>query len=292
MQKTLEFTIDNNTVCQSIEHFLNHNGISGKMKTALKQHPERVLLNGVPSKLNTLLNEGDVLTVMINEKKDESPLLPWNRELDFVYEDNEIVVVNKPADMPVHPSRRHPDTTLANALVYRYGGDQAFHCITRLDKDTSGLVLVARNRYAAALLSQMMKDHGIEKEYLAICEGEIREPGEIEAPIFRAGASVKRSVDHQRGMYALTCYKPLKYNKEKDLTLLSITTKTGRTHQIRVHMAYIGHPLCGDLLYNSSPEVRGRHALHACRISLIHPTEKKPMVFEAGLPEDMMELMR
>lgn len=292
MQETLKLTVRRDSSGSTIERYLERNGVSGKMMASLKKNPENVLLNGSPSKLNTVLTENDVVEVTIVEKKDETSILPWEEELDIVYEDNEIIVINKPAGMPVHPSRRHPDTTLANALVYRYGKDNSFHCITRLDKDTSGLVLVARNRYAAAQLSEFMKKHEIRKQYLAIVAGKINQSGTVVAPIFRPGASVKRCVDFEHGTDAITEYEPVKYYENNNVTLLKVNPLTGRTHQIRVHMAYSGHPLCGDQLYNSSPGIMKRQALHACRLSFPHPLTKKPLEFEAELPCDMLEILK
>ena len=291
MHKTLKLTVDKDSSGSTIERYLEHNGVSGKMLAALKKHPENVLLNGSPSKLNTELYKQDILEVTIHEKKDETCILPWRKELDVIYEDDEIIVINKTAGMPVHPSRRHPDTTLANALVYRYGNNSSFHCITRLDKDTSGLVLVARNRYAAAILSESMKKHEIQKEYLAIVTGKIDQPGEVKAPIYRSGASVKRCVDFENGSNSITDYEPVKYYENSDITLVRVTPLTGRTHQIRVHMAYIGHPLCGDELYNPKPGSMERQALHACKLFFPHPLTKKPLEFEAGLPTDMRDLL-
>ncbi len=292
MQKTLKLTVSKDSSGITIERYLERNGVSGKMMVSLKKNPENVLLNGSPSKLNTVLTEDDVVEVTIVEKKDETSILPWEEELDIVYEDNEIIVINKPAGMPVHPSRRHPDTTLANALVYRYGKDNSFHCITRLDKDTSGLVLVARNRYAAAQLSESMKKHEIRKQYLAIVAGKIAQSGTVVAPIFRPGASVKRCVDFEHGSDSITEYDPLEYFGRNNVTLLRVKPVTGRTHQIRVHMAFIGHPLCGDQLYNPSPGIMKRQALHACRLSFPHPLTKKPLEFEAELPCDMLEILK
>ena len=292
MQKTLNLTVSRDSSESTIERYLERNGVSGKMMAALKKSPENVLLNGSPSKLNTVLTEDDILEVTIVEKKDETPILPWDKELDVIFEDDEVTVINKPAGMPVHPSRRHPDTTLANALVYRYGKDTSFHCITRLDKDTSGLVLVARNRYAAAQLSESMKKHEIRKQYLAIVAGKIDQSGRILAPIFRPGPSVKRCVDFEHGTDAVTEYDLVKYCQNNNVTLLKVNPLTGRTHQIRVHMAHIGHPLCGDQLYNPDPGIMNRQALHACRLSFPHPVTKKPLEFEAELPWDMLDILK
>ena len=291
MQKNLKLTVDNDSAGSTVERYLERNGVTGKMMAALKKHPENVLLNGSPSKLNSILCNADVLEIMITEKKDDTPISPWEKELDIVYEDNEIIVINKPAGMPVHPSRRHPDTTLANALVYRYGNGISCHCITRLDKDTSGLVLVAKNRYSAALLSESMKRHEIKKVYLAIVTGKIDKPGEVKAPIFREGPSVKRTVNFEHGSNSITDYEPVKYYTKQNITLVKVVPLTGRTHQIRVHMAYIGHPLCGDELYNPYPCFLNRQALHAYKLTFPHPLTKKPLILEADLPQDMSEIL-
>ena len=214
--------------------------------------------------------------------------------LDIVYEDDDLIVINKPAGMPIHPSLNNYRNSLANALMYYYTKQNKpfiFRCTNRLDRDTSGLTVIAKHLVSSSILSQMAVRHEITREYLAIVRGPVTpSQGTINAPIGRAGTSlIERKIDPEHGENAVTHYRVI--TEKNGHSLVSLILETGRTHQIRVHMKYIGHPLIGDYLYNPDMEFISRQALHSHRLSFRHPITGKTMEFEAPLPEDMAVIL-
>ena len=202
--------------------------------------------------------------------------------------------MNKPAGMPVHPSLNNYRNSLANALMYYYqaqGLPFIFRCTNRLDRDTSGLTVIAKHLVSSSILSALAVNHEITREYLAIVRGTpAPSAGTINAPIGRTGSSlIKRKVDFENGEHAVTHYRVL--DTKNGLSLVSLILETGRTHQIRVHMKYIGHPLIGDYLYNPDMEHMRRQALHSYRLAFRHPISGEQMAFTAPLPEDMYFLI-
>ena len=252
--------------------------------------------------MNQLVHSSQILTVQVKETGSDAITLPVELPTDIVYEDEDIVVVNKPAGMPTHISMKNYDNTLANALAWRYRDEASpfvFRCTNRLDRDTSGLTVVAKNRLSAAILGQMVSAKalggldakGIHREYLGIVKGSMAvKSGVIDAPLSRKPGSVlERQVDFEYGDRAVTHYRVV---AEKDgYTLLALQLETGRTHQIRVHLKFIGYPLIGDYLYNPDMEQIGRQALHAWKLAFVHPISKAPLAFEAPFPEDMKAVM-
>ncbi|MGN0641853.1 MAG: RluA family pseudouridine synthase [Huintestinicola sp.] len=248
----------------------------------LKQTENGITRNGILCKTTDRLLRGDtiVLTLPADEKaQDANHLL----SVPKVYEDEDIVIYNKPSGMPVHPSAKHRQDTLGNCFAAEYGG-LAFRPVNRLDKDTSGLCLIAKNPLAANISSE-----SISKVYYAAVSGRIAESGRIDAPIARERKSIIKRVVRSDGKHAVTNYTPLRSNGK--YTLLEITLETGRTHQIRVHMAHIGHPLAGDDLYGGSREDISRQALHCGRMTLTHPVTGETITASAPLPEDMCTLI-
>ena len=193
--------------------------------------------------------------------------------------------------MPVHPSMGNHPNTLANALMYYYKNqnkDFVFRCVNRLDKDTTGLTMIAKNSLSAAVLSNAVAKKQLQRQYTAICCGKIDSPLTIDCPIARLnGSTIERCVDYENGERAVTHCFPLKYNPQMDLSLISLVLETGRTHQIRVHMKYIGHPLIGDFLYNPDYRYIQRQSLHSACLEFIHPVTQKKMTLHAPLPPDM-----
>ncbi len=265
--------------------------------------------------MNCRLSDGDILTVCIREQETSKGIIPVRLPLSIVYEDEDLLVIDKPAGMPVHPSRNNFDNSLGNALAYYYkekGQPFVFRCINRLDRDTSGLTVVAKHMVSAAVLGRMVSDktNGMVREYLAIADGVLEPPeGIISAPLARKeDRCLMRTVDFEAGAKALTGYRTLMSKENRSLVALRLFT--GRTHQIRVHMQYIGHPLLGDFLYHplyacnqtdriakgmdsgKKPEglLIGRQALHAYKLSFPHPMTGEHMEFFAPLPEDMEQL--
>ena len=215
--------------------------------------------------------------------------------LEVLYEDEDLAVVIKPRGMVVHPAAGHPDGTLVNALLARLdtlggiGGELRPGIVHRLDKDTSGLMLVAKNDKTQAALSQMLKDREIEKHYRALAEGRMKEPeGEIDAPIDRSKKDRKKMAVDPEGRPAVTRWKVLA--EGRDCTLLDVHILTGRTHQIRVHLKSIHHPVCGDPLYGFEKGVKVPCLmLHAYSLAFVHPRTKEEMAFQAPVPEDFMK---
>lgn len=295
MERILNYHITEDADSLRVEQYLRRRGFSYQNLTQLKKMPESILINGVWSYMRTPLHSGDILTVHIRETESSPNIPPVELPLDIVYEDEDIVVVNKPAGMPVHPSLNNYRNSLANALMYYYqqqGKPFIFRCTNRLDRDTSGLTVIAKHMVSSSILSSMTARHEIEREYLAVVRGSVvPSSGTIDAPIGRTGSSlIERKIDFEHGERAVTHYHVVK--EENGHSLVSLILETGRTHQIRVHMKYIGFPLVGDYLYNPDMEYIQRQALHSCRLSFRHPITEKHMEFTADLPEDMDRIFR
>ena len=290
MERILNYHITEDADSLRTEQYLRRRGFSYQNLTQLKKMPESILINGVWSYMRTPLHSGDILTVHIRETESSPNIPPVELPLDIVYEDEDIVVVNKPAGMPVHPSLNNYRNSLANALMYYYqqqGKPFIFRCTNRLDRDTSGLTVIAKHMVSSSILSSMTARHEIGREYLGVVRGSVTpSSGTIDAPIGRTGSSlIERKIDFEHGERAVTHYHVVK--EENGHSLVSLILETGRTHQIRVHMKYIGFPLAGDYLYNPDMEYIQRQALHSCRLSFRHPITGKHMEFTADLPEDM-----
>ncbi len=280
----------------NIADYLRHQGYTHRILARLKRQKGGILLNGEPVMTSHILTEGEVITICLEEKTQiPHPAVPVEMPLDVVYEDQDLFVINKPADLPVHPAIGNHDRTLANAVAWHerhQEGPFVFRCINRLDRDTTGILIAARHAYAGARLSADMKERKIHRTYLAIVKGQITEDGTIDEPIARReGSAIERCVDKEKGQRAVTHYSPLHYNSSLDLTLVSVQLETGRTHQIRVHMQYIGHPLIGDFLYSPDRTYIQRQALHSWKLDFTHPISGENMHFECPLPEDMQFIM-
>ena len=294
MERIITYHIDARAGGLRTEQFLRRRGYSCQNLTQLKKMPESILINGVWSYMRTPLSAGDTLTVHIRETESSPNIPPVDLPLCIVYEDEDIIVVNKPAGMPVHPSLHNYRISLANALMYYYqqqGKPFIFRCTNRLDRDTSGLTVVAKHMVSSGILSAMTTRHEIRREYLAIVRGVLSPPeGTIDAPIGRTGSSlIERKIDFGKGEHAVTHYHVVE--EKNGHSLVSLILETGRTHQIRVHMKYIGHPLVGDYLYNPDMEYIDRQALHSHRLSFTHPITGEKMEFTAPLPADMRKIL-
>ncbi|MBE5881176.1 MAG: RluA family pseudouridine synthase [Lachnospiraceae bacterium] len=296
MKRTLCYDITEETSGQTILQFLKNKGYSSSNVVALKKIEKSVLVNGTWEHVTYKLYPGDVLTIHYSEDTASKNIVATPLPLDIVYEDEDIIVVNKPSNMPVHPSMNNYTNTLANALMHYYGqkGEPfTFRCINRLDRDTTGLVLLAKHGISAGILSLQMQNREIHRTYLALAEGAFEHTsGTIDAPIARKDESIiEREVNFETGESAITHYKVIKTSSQYPYTLLSLHLETGRTHQIRVHMQYIAHPLIGDTLYPSDCTHITRQALHSSRLSFRHPITGIEMCFEAELPKDMSRLL-
>ena len=273
----------------TIREYLSLKGYPNAVFVQLKKTPESVLLNGVWAYMRTKLSAGDELFIRLEESTSSAHILPASMPLSICYEDEDILAVNKPAQMPVHPSLNHYDHTLANAVCGYYNDQEipyTFRCVNRLDRDTTGLTLIAKHMLSSAILSTAAARREISREYIAIASGKTPESGTIDAPIGRvAGSTIERQIDFENGERAITHYRRLAYHD--GLSLLSLHLETGRTHQIRVHLKSIGHPLIGDFLYNPTDTTIKRQALHSYRLTFSHPITGESFVLTAPLPDDM-----
>ncbi|WP_090155430.1 RluA family pseudouridine synthase [Pseudobutyrivibrio sp. AR14] len=294
MNRTLTYEISTEYNSFPIDKYLKSQGYSSANITAIKKMPNNVVINGQWVHMNRKLSAGEVLTVNISEDNSSEKIPPVKMPLDIVYEDEDIIVINKPAGLPIHPSLNHYEDSLANGLAYYYesqGKPFIFRCANRLDKNTSGLTVIAKHLVSANILSTMVKNRQFHREYYAIVRGTLAEKtGTIDAPIGRVDDSIiTRQVDFENGERAVTHYEVIKENNGH--SLVSIHLETGRTHQIRVHFKYIGHPLIGDHLYNPDFEYMNRQALHSHKIEFTHPITGSPMSFVADLPTDMQFIL-
>ena len=252
-----------------------------------------VTLGGRPVKKNYKAAEGDVLEVRLPEPEPVD-VLPQAIPLDVAYEDADVIVVNKPVGMVVHPAPGHSDGTLVNALLYHCGntlsginGTLRPGIVHRIDRDTSGLIIAAKNDAAHLALAEQLQDHSLYREYEAVCAGSLREDaGTVDAPVGRHPADRKRmAIDRKNGRRAVTHWTVL--GRYPGCTHIQCRLETGRTHQIRVHLASIGHPLLGDTVYGSKkpwPGLAGQ-CLHARRLRFVHPSTGEPLELECPLPD-------
>ncbi len=259
--------------------------VSARLITKQKRVEQGITLNGVHIRTIDPIHAGDI--VGLNIPDDPRPALPSGAEVTVAYEDDDVIILEKPVDMPVHPTRGHFDDTLANALanyMAQQGKTIVFRPINRLDKDTTGLVVVCKHAHGANML------HGhMDKTYYAVCQGVLDGSGTIDAPIRRReNAGIRREVG-EGGQRSVTHWKAL--CSREGMTLLEINLETGRTHQIRTHFADVMNmPLAGDPMYGGTTECIQRQALHCGRVSFTHPVTGLPFELHSPLPEDMLRL--
>lgn len=304
MKRILTYPITESDSDQRIYDFLCHHGYSRHIRTWLKQHPGSVRLNGEEALFYFPLKNGDLLEISLEEEHPSESIVPVDLPIHIIYEDEDLMVIDKPADMPVHPSIGNYENTLANAAAWYFHRQDipfVFRCINRLDRDTTGLLILAKHMLSGAILSDQMKKRAIHRTYLAITEGKTDPAGTIDSPIGRTDQSlILRQVDHENGDSACThylqkCWHPKTFYPETlpvpqdGLSLVQSQLETGRTHQIRVHMTSIGHPLIGDTLYNPETALMNRQALHSYRLAFTHPVTGVSLEFTSPLPEDMVE---
>lgn len=268
-------------------HFSSH-AISRLTRT-----PTGIQVNGQHARTVDTLHSGDILTV---ETGDHRPprveARPGDWPLPVIWEDGHLIVVNKPAGMTAHASNFLPDTpTVAGALAFQRGADFIFHPVSRLDKGTTGLMVIAKSGYVHDLLRRTLHTERFYREYRAVCVGyPSPSRGTIDAPIGRDETSTVRRCVRPDGSPAVSHYEVL--STQNGFSLLKLIPETGRTHQLRVHMASIGHPLVGDWLYGTEePELISRPALHSCALTLVHPVTEEVLHLTAPLPEDMARLV-
>lgn len=294
MNRTISYDIDSHSEGLRVEQFLRRKGYSAQNLSTIKRMPESILVNGVHYYMKQTLKAGDRLLVRIQETESSRNIPPVCAPLSVVYEDEDLIVINKPAGMPIHPSLNNYTNSLANALAWYYqqqGKPFIFRCCNRLDRDTSGLTVVAKHLVSGNILSTMTKKKEVRREYLAVVRGHIvPESGTISAPLARKGGTIiERVVDFDRGEPAVTHYHLIQ--EANGHSLVALQLETGRTHQIRIHLKHLGFPLVGDYLYNPDMEYISRQALHSFRLSFPHPITGEAMDFTAPLPEDMRNIL-
>ena len=286
MNRELTYKVTEEEEGMKISDFLRKKGCSRHVIVHLKKTENGILLNKEWAYVGQVLKANDQLEIRILEEASSEQIVPRQLPLDIIYEDEDLLVINKPADMPIHPSINNYDNTLANALMWYYQEKKeafVYRCINRLDRDTTGLLIVAKNMLSGGILSDMSKKREIHREYLAIAEGKVPEEGVIDAPIARKEESViERCVDFEKGDPAVTHYWRMDYRNGYSLVRLKL--ETGRTHQIRVHMKYLGHPLTGDYLYNPDYRILDHQALHSWKLEFRHPITGEQMHFAAEPP--------
>ncbi len=288
MSRKVIYTVPEGYDGAKLQSFLRvGQGYSARLITKLKKEPDGIMLNGEPARSIDLLKAGDTLEINFPEDKKEGVSIPVEMPLDILYEDEDLIVLNKPAMLAVHESHNHLGDTLSNAVSYhlsRQGKTSVFRAVGRLDKGTSGIMVLALSRYVASALGGK-----ISKQYLAVASGCFEGSGTIDRPIYRPDPIITLRTVDERGVRAVTHWEALKTDGKA--TLLRIKLETGRTHQIRVHFASLGAPLIGDTMYGKPDERICHQALHCESCRFIHPITKKETVLSAPPPEDFKSVI-
>ena len=288
LDRYIKYKIEDNYDGKKVESFMrNEMKASARLIRGLKHLPDGITINGKHARTIDILHSGDILGFHISEKDDFEFAEPVKMSLGILYEDDDLLIVNKPAGLPNHPSHNHQGDTLANAVSYHLrekGKTGTFRSVGRLDRGTSGIVVCALNRFSAAKLSGK-----IYKEYLAICDGIYEGEGVIDKPIFRPDPIITKRIVDDRGERAVTEWRALENKNGR--TLLKIHLITGRTHQIRVHFASMGTPLTGDSMYGEKSNEISHQALHCTYIRFNHPVTGEEIEIECPMPQDMETLI-
>lgn len=273
---------------KTVKQMISSNiSLSSKALTKIKYSENGIMLNGVRVTVRTAVHAGDLLKLNLDTGM-KSSLILQEGPLDILYEDNDVLILSKPPFMETHPSRGKPVGTLANFAAFyleKNGYEPVFRPVNRLDRDTSGVVCAAKNRHAHGYI---VKNGNTYKEYIAVARGVIECPGVIDAPLERSEEGISRAATDS-GLYAVTRYEPL--GSLNGDTVLRVVIETGRTHQIRAHLAHIGHPVAGDTLYGGGGGYEKRQLLHAYRFEFDHPVTGKRVKITAPLFEDMAHIV-
>lgn len=266
---------------------------SNRLIKKAKSADGEILINGEKKTVRYILQLGDLLEIKLPSEQKSDLMKSEEIPLQIVYEDDDLLIINKAAGIATIPSRHHPTGTVANGLLYYYeqnGLPFTIHIVTRLDKDTSGLVLIAKHQYCHSLFSTMQRNNQINRKYIAIIHGKMSEKNSvIDAPIGRKKDSIIERTVTNEGKRAVTYYQIVK--ETEHFSVVEIELETGRTHQIRVHFSFLGHPLVGDDLYGGRMGIITRQALHCAEISFCHPFTKEQMIISTELPIDMKKII-
>ena len=282
-----------------LDAFLSADGALTRSQAARLIAEGRVRVNGKPAAKSARLSGGETVTVDVPQLR-ETALPPQDIPLDVVYEDDDVIVVNKPTGLVVHPAPGHPDGTLVNALLHHcgdslsgIGGEKRPGIVHRIDRDTSGLIIAAKNDAAHLALSAQLKDHSLSRTYECLVTGNMKQDsGTVDAPIGRSSADRKKMAVVPTGRRAVTHWEVVA--RYPGVTHLRCRLETGRTHQIRVHMAYIGHPILGDTVYGTKKPVPGLtgQCLHATGLRFIHPRIGEPVELHCPLPPEFTAMLQ
>ena len=289
----LSYQIDKDEHYDNVLHVLKEQFfLSDRLITKLKK-ANKIYLNSLPTYTKKSVTMGDTVSVLIDFEEDNSNIVASNIPLNIIYEDDYLLVINKSANIAVHPSILHFDNSLSNGVKFYFdklGLKKKIRIVNRLDRNTSGIVVFAKNEYIQECLIKQMKNKELKKEYLAIAKGILEsKSGTLNFPIARKEGSIIERTVTSDGDSAITHYDVVK--EFNNLSLVHIVLETGRTHQIRVHFSYIGHPILGDTLYGSPSELINRQALHSYKLTFIHPVTKKVLSLEAPLPNDIKNII-
>ena len=282
-----------------LDAFLSADGALTRSQAARLIAEGRVRVNGKPAAKSARLSGGETVTVDVPQLR-ETALPPQDIPLDVVYEDDDVIVVNKPTGLVVHPAPGHPDGTLVNALLHHcgdslsgIGGEKRPGIVHRIDRDTSGLIIAAKNDAAHLALSAQLKDHSLSRTYECLVTGNMKQDsGTVDAPIGRSSADRKKMAVIPTGRRAVTHWEVVA--RYPGVTHLRCRLETGRTHQIRVHMAYIGHPILGDTVYGAKKPVPGLtgQCLHAAGLRFVHPRTGEPVELHCPLPPEFTAMLQ
>ena len=296
---TRELTASTEHAGVRLDAFLSADGALTRSQAARLIAEGRVRVNGKPAAKSARLSGGETVTVDVPQLR-ETALPPQDIPLDVVYEDDDVIVVNKPTGLVVHPAPGHPDGTLVNALLHHcgdslsgIGGEKRPGIVHRIDRDTSGLIIAAKNDAAHLALSAQLKDHSLSRTYECLVTGNMKQDsGTVDAPIGRSSADRKKMAVVPTGRRAVTHWEVVA--RYPGVTHLRCRLETGRTHQIRVHMAYIGHPILGDTVYGAKKPVPGLtgQCLHATGLRFIHPRTGEPVELHCPLPPEFTAMLQ
>lgn len=289
----LSYQIDKDEHYDNVLHVLKEQFfLSDRLITKLKK-ANKIYLNFLPTYTKKSVTVGDTVSVLIDFEEDNSNIVASNIPLNIIYEDDYLLVLNKPANIAIHPSILHFYNSLSNGVKFYFdklGLKKKIRIVNRLDRNTSGIVIFAKNEYIQECLIKQMKTNEFKKEYLAIAKGILEsKSGTLNFPIARKEGSIIERTVTSDGDSAITHYDVVK--EFNNLSLVHIVLGTGRTHQIRVHFSHIGHPILGDTLYGSPSELINRQALHSYKLTFIHPVTKKVVSLEAPLPNDIKNII-
>ena len=318
MESKFEVVVDDSSAGERLDKFLGRlEEIGSRSRAAALLTDQRILVNGKHGKASHILKAGDNLEVSLPTQQDASEITPLSLALDIVFEDADLLVVNKPAGLVVHPAVGHANDTLVNALVHHTAdlsmgfGEKRPGIVHRLDRDTSGLIVIAKNDAAHKMLAEQFKKKTTHRVYWAVVYGDVKqESGRFESLLARHPKDRKRFASNAKsGKRAITHFTVVKKSPLKQLTLVKLQLETGRTHQIRVHLSEAGHPIVGDIVYGGSKGVSGRtktlkssdlvkyiesmprFALHAAELGFVHPRTKEELKFTSEWPSDLKPLL-